>query len=97
MLEAAGAHERFIDGRQIVPVLIERGANGVEIAKRRKELERARKQAFPLKQLQQPPGAGLEEALAHRWRHDRAGVDQQLCARRAGEVTVPAARSPASP
>ncbi len=85
MLEAAGAHERFIDGRQIVPVLIKSGANGVEITKRRKELERARKQALPPKQLQQPPGAGLEEAVAHRWRHDRAGVDQQLCARRARE------------
>ena len=86
MLEAARAHERFIDGRQIVPVLIESGANGVEIAERRKEFERARKQAFTLKQLQQPPGARLEKALAHRWHHDRAGVDQQLCARRAGEV-----------
>src|SRR5262249_44038844 len=31
------------------------------------------------------PSAGVDEALAHRWRHDRAGVDQQLCARRAGE------------
>ena len=50
-----------------------------------KKLERARKQAFPLKQLQQPSGAGLEEALADRWRHDRAGVDQQLGARAAGE------------
>ena len=56
-----------VDGREIVPVLIESGANSVEIAKRRKELERARQQAFTLKQLQQPPGAGLEEALAHRW------------------------------
>ena len=59
MLEAAGAHERFIDGRRIVPVLIKSGANSVEIAERRKELERARKQAFALKQLQQPSGAGL--------------------------------------
>ena len=38
-----------------------------------------------LKQLQQSPGAGLEEALARRCRHDRAGIDQQLCGRRAGE------------
>ena len=89
VLEAAGAHERFIDGRQIVPVLIKSGANRVEITKRRKELERARKQAFTLKQLQQPPGARLDEALAHRWHHDRAGVDQQLCARRASERLFP--------
>ena len=84
MLEAAGAHERFIDGRQIVPVLIESGANSVEVTERRKELECARKQAFPLKQLQQPSGTGLEEALTHRRRHDRAGVDQQLGARGRG-------------
>ena len=62
-VEAAGAHERFIDGLQIVPVLIESGANGVEIAERRKELQRARQQAFTLKQLEQPPGAGSEEAV----------------------------------
>ena len=67
------------------PLLIKRGANRVEITKRRKELQRARQQAFALKQLQQPLGAGLEEALAHRWHHDRAGIDQQLCARPAGE------------
>ena len=85
MLEAAGPRERFIDGRQLVPVLIKSGANGIEVAKRGKEPERARKQAFAPKQLQQPSGAGFDDALAHRWRHDRAGVDQQLCARRTGE------------
>ncbi len=89
VLEAAGAHERVVDGRQIVPVLIKRGANRVEITKRRQELQRARQQAFALKQLQQPPGAGLDEAAQHRWHHDRAGVDQQLCARRAGEGLFP--------
>lgn len=41
VLEAAGAHERFVDSRQTVPVLIKRSANSVEIAKRRMELERA--------------------------------------------------------
>ena len=89
MLEAAGANERFVDGRQIVLLLIKSGANRVEIAKRRQEFERARKQALTLKQLQQPPRAGLDEALAHRRRHDRPGVDQELCARRAGEVLFP--------
>ena len=57
----------------------------VEIAKRGKELERAGQQASALKQLQQPLGAGLEEALAYRWHDDRAGIDQQLGARPAGE------------
>src|SRR5436305_8927 len=71
--------------RAIVPVLIESYANRVEITERGLELERARKQAFMLKQMQQSSGARLEEALAYRWRHDRAGVDQQLCGRRARE------------
>lgn len=31
------------------------------------------------------PGTGLDEALAHRWHHHRAGVEQQLCARHTGE------------
>ena len=66
MLEAARAHERVIDGGQVVSALLKNGANSLEITSRRKEFERARKQALPLKQLQQPPGAGLEEALAHR-------------------------------
>ena len=64
VIEAAGAQERVIDGREIVPVLIKSGANSVEVTERRKELERARQQAFALKQMQQPSGAGLEEALA---------------------------------
>src|SRR5262245_66570040 len=85
MLEAVGAYERFIDDCQNVSVLVKSGANSVEVTKRRKELERARKQALALKQLQQPPGPGLDEALAHQWRDDRAGVNQQFGARRAGD------------
>ena len=85
MLEAAGAHECFVDGREIVAVLIESGANGVEITERGEELQRARQQALTLKQLQQPSGSGFEDALTYRRRHDRAGVDQQLCGRRARE------------
>ena len=50
----------FIDGGQIVPVLGQSGANRVEITKRRKELERARKQAF-----------ALETAAAAPWRGTR--------------------------
>ena len=58
MLEAAGAHERGIDGREIVPRLLERETHGVEIAKGGMELQRARKQTLAQKQLQQPPSAG---------------------------------------
>jgi len=39
VLEAAGAQEGFIDGRQMVLILIERTANRVEVAKRRMEFE----------------------------------------------------------
>ena len=38
VLETASADERFIDGRQIVPVLIESSANSVEVAKRRQRI-----------------------------------------------------------
>ena len=86
VLEAGRDRERFGDGGAIVPVLIERDADGVDVAKRRMELERAGKQAFTSKQLQQPPRARSQETLANRWLHDRTGVDQQLCARRAREV-----------
>src|SRR5262249_29750732 len=61
--EAAGAGEGFGDGLEMGLVPVERCANAVEIAKRREELECVRKNGFALKQLQQPPGAGLEEAL----------------------------------
>ncbi|HEY1307941.1 MAG TPA: hypothetical protein VGF24_30520 [Vicinamibacterales bacterium] len=85
MREAASADERFIYGIEIVPALIRSGANAVEIAERGKKLQRAWQQALALKQLEQPAGAGSEKAVAHRWRHERAGVDQQLCGRTAGE------------
>ena len=49
VVEAAAAHERVIDGRQIVPVLIKSGANRVEVAQGRKEPERVRKQAFAVR------------------------------------------------
>ena len=58
MCEAGGADERFIDGRQIVPVFIESCANSVEITKRRLELERERKQAFMLKTAAAVPWRG---------------------------------------
>ena len=53
MLEAARDRERFVDGGQIAPALVERRANAVDIAKRREELGRARQQTFAVKQLQQ--------------------------------------------
>jgi len=88
VLEAARDGERFGDGGQIVSVRVECLAEGVDVAKRRKELERARKQALALKQLEQPSGARSEKAVVHPWHSDRAGVDQHLCARRASEVLL---------
>jgi len=85
MLEAAGTSERVVDGLEIVGVFIESGANGLEIAKRHEEFERAREKALLLKQLQQPFRTRVNEAVAHRRRYDRAGVDQHLRARPASE------------
>ena len=77
VLEATRADECFVDGLQIVPVLIESGADTVEIAERRKELQRARQQAFTLKQLEQPPGTGSEglcRPMASRPRRRRSAL-----------------------
>ena len=89
VLEAARDCERLSDDGQIVSVFIERGANGVDVTERRKELERARKQALALKQCQQPSGARLKDAFADRWRHDRARIDEQLGARPARKIPLP--------
>jgi len=51
--EAAGADERIVDRRDIVPALVQSVANGVEFTERGKELECARKEALAVKQLQQ--------------------------------------------
>jgi hypothetical protein len=69
-----------------VRVHVERGANRVEIAKRRQDIERAREHAFPPKQLQQSPRAAIQDALDDPRRHDSTGVDQQLGAGRTGEL-----------
>ncbi len=86
MLETAGDREGFVDDAEIVALLVEGGADAIDVAERRKKRERARQQAFSLKQLQQPPGARPEKALAYRGHHHGAGVDQQLRAVGAGEV-----------
>jgi hypothetical protein len=49
MPEAAGAHEGFVDGCEIVRALGKSGANRVDITERGKKLERARQQAVTLK------------------------------------------------
>ena len=38
------------------------GSNRIEVAERRKEFQRARQQAFTVKQLQQTSGASVEDA-----------------------------------
>ena len=53
VLEAAGAHERFVDGRQIV-LLSSREARTASRSPSAEGVERARQQAFALKQPQQP-------------------------------------------
>ncbi len=92
VMEEAGTHERLVnqrDHRRIVAVLVERSANSIEIATCRNKLQRARQQAFPVKQFEQSSRARLKNAVADRWRHDCPGVDQQLCARTAREPCFP--------
>jgi hypothetical protein len=89
VLEVAGAQERFIDGRQIVSTLTKRGANRVEVVWRRKEFERARKQAFTLKVCQS--AVGKREAAQGRHRPlpgERCRRDLRLLAH-ANQTRVP--------
>ena len=65
------------------PFSVESRANGVEIAERRKELQRARQQAFPLKQLEQP--------LARDWRMSRTPMAPRLRRRRSAAPRTPRA------
>src|SRR5262249_15910039 len=53
-------------------------ANGCEIAKRRKVLQRSREQPFASKQLQQSLRSRVNEAIAHRGHDNSAGIDQKL-------------------
>ena len=86
VLETTRTHQRLVHRRKIIGIRIKDAREApVDIAECGQELERSRKQAFALKQLQQPSGPGIEEAVQHVWRHDRAGVDQQFCARPARE------------
>src|SRR4030095_9001455 len=74
----AGTGERFIHRDKIVALRIQTGANTIDVAERGKELERLRKNAFVVEELEQPPGAGKNEGGAYRWRDDCAGIDQEL-------------------
>jgi hypothetical protein len=56
-LEAAGAHERVGDGREVVSVPVESGAHGLEVAERCQERERPWQHALAFEQLEQAPGA----------------------------------------
>src|SRR4029079_9740452 len=66
LIEAASADDRLVDDPEIVGVVGKSGANGVEVAERRKEVQGARQQAFAVKQREQPPGPRLEQVVADR-------------------------------
>src|SRR5262245_30442106 len=85
----AGTHERFVHRGKIVGIRIKTGANAINVAERGKELERSGKKASAVEEIEQPPGAGKDEAIAYRRRDDCAGIDQKLGTCRARELLLP--------
>ena len=89
VLEMAGTHERFVHRGKIVAIRIKTCANAIDVAERGKELERSGKKASAVEEIEQPPCAGSDEAIAYRRRDDCAGIDQELGTCRAREVLLP--------
>ena len=63
-------------------------ANAVDVAEGGKKLERSGKQASLVEEIDQPSGAGLDEAIADRRRDDGAGIEQELGTGLAREVLL---------
>ena len=88
VLEMARIHERFVHRSKIVGIRIETRTNAVDVAERGKELERSRKKASAVEEIDQTPCAGTDEAIAYRRRDDCAGIEQELGTCRAREVLL---------
>ncbi len=78
VLEMARIHERFVHRGKIVGIRIETRANAIDVAERGKELERSGKKASAVEEIDQPPCAGTDEAIAYRRRDDCAGIEQEF-------------------
>jgi hypothetical protein len=88
VLESAGTSERFVHQGEIVGIRIETYANAIDIAERGKELERSRKKASTVEEINQPSGTGTDEAIAYPRRDKCAGIEQKLGACLAREMLL---------
>src|SRR5262249_49281800 len=88
VLEMARKQERFVDRCKIVCIPIKASTDAIDIAKRGKKLKRSGKQASALEEIDHPPCARMEEAIAYRRRNDCAGIEQELGTCLAREVLL---------
>src|SRR5262245_25787560 len=82
----ARIRERFVHHSKIVGIRFEARTNAIDVAERGKELERSWKKASALEEVDQLPGARMDEAFAYRRRDGCAGIKQELGTCEAGEV-----------
>jgi hypothetical protein len=64
-MEMARIHECFVYYCEIVGIRLQTGANVIHFAKRGKELERSRKKASVVEDLDQSLCSGTDEAFAY--------------------------------
>ena len=65
MLEMARIRERFVHRNKIVGIRIETRTNAVDVAERGNELQRSRKKASAVEEIDQTPRARMNEAIAY--------------------------------
>jgi len=88
VLEMARIRKRFVHRSKIVGIPIETRTDAVAVAERGKELQRSRKKASTVEEIDQPPGARLDNASAYRRRNHRTGIEQKLGACLAREMRL---------
>jgi hypothetical protein len=86
VLETAGSDEPEVHRGRILAFGIQTHADAIDVAKRRKELERSGKKAPTVEEIDQPHCAGIDEAIADRRRDDCARIEQEFGTFQAGEV-----------
>src|SRR5215813_14357512 len=84
----ARIHERFVHQGEIVGICIQTGANAIDVTERGKELQRSGKKPSSLEEIDQTPGARLDETIAYRRRDNCAGIKQKLGTCLAREVLL---------
>jgi hypothetical protein len=84
----ARIRERFVHPSKIVGIRIETRTDAVDVAERGKELQRSRKKASAVEEIDQPPGARPDDANPYRRRDHRTGIEQKLGACLAREMLL---------